>query len=87
MKLYNEIEEEIKHGTIFGESQIRNPEKWKTKKIHKPTEQYRITLYCATQEQKDKIINTLKNVQNKQAFKKIGDAAEFVADGFLRRGY
>lgn len=53
--------------------------------MHKQTEQYRITLYCQDQNQKDKIKNALKNIQAKHSFKKIGDAAEFVIDEFLRR--
>jgi len=48
--------------------------------IHSQKEQHRITLYFDNKPQKEKVINAFKNIQYKNNFKKIGDAAEFVVD-------
>ena len=43
---------------------------------------YRVTIYCKSEEQKIKIQSKIKNVQNKLQLKKMGDAAEIICDRY-----
>lgn len=43
---------------------------------------YRITIYCSSQEQKDKIQSKIRNVKAKRQLKKTGDAAEIIVDEY-----
>ena len=43
---------------------------------------YRITIYCSSQEQKEKIQNKIWNVKAKRQLRKTGDAAEIIVDGY-----
>ena len=47
------------------------------------TEDIRITTYCNTQEQKEKIQFLIRNVKHKYGFKKTGDALEYVCDKYI----
>jgi hypothetical protein len=40
----------------------------------------RITIYCNSEIQKEKIINVLRNEKHKHGFKKIGDALEKIIE-------
>lgn len=42
----------------------------------------RITIYCNSEEQKEKIISKIKNVQAKNNYKKMGAAVEKICDAY-----
>lgn len=44
------------------------------------TEDIRVTIYCSTKEQKEKIQNLIRNTKYKNNFKKTGDALEYIID-------
>lgn len=67
----------MEHDIIFGESQINNPGKWETRRGNISC---RITIYCNSETQKEKIINVLRNEKHKHGFKKIGDALEKIIE-------
>lgn len=43
---------------------------------------YRITIYCSSQEQKEKIQYKIRNLKEKMQLKKTGDAAEIIVDEY-----
>ena len=47
------------------------------------TEDIRITTYCNTQEQKEKIQFLIRNIKQKHGFKKTGDALEYIVDRYI----
>ena len=51
------------------------------------TEDIRITTYCKTIEQKEKIQFLIRNVKEKYQFKKTGDALEFICEKYINPDY
>ena len=47
------------------------------------TEDIRITTYCNSYEQKEKIQFLIRNVKHKYGFKKTGDALEFICEKYV----
>ena len=48
------------------------------------TEDIRITTYCNTHEQKEKIQFLIRNIKLKYGFKKTGDALEFICEKYIK---
>ena len=46
---------------------------------------HRITIYCQTIEQKEKIYNTIWNCKEKNGFKRTGQAFEKIIDEYIKR--
>lgn len=51
------------------------------------TEDIRITTYCSTIEQKEKIQFLIRNIKEKYQFKKTGDALEFICEKYVNPDY
>ena len=51
------------------------------------TEDIRITTYCNTHEQKEKIQFLIHNIKLKYGFKKTGDALEFICEKYINPDY